>query len=111
MLDRTKRMIRIYEKTPEVFKTSLDGTEPIYAVGVYGDIKEVFRKAEIDSFFFRTIVDSLLNGNYDVLYFDARMVGEDKKRIEAQKQLEKIRAYLYKEKNKGRHPFEILFVG
>lgn len=110
MLDRTKRMIRLYEEAPEVFKASLEGTDA-YATGVYGDIKDIFRKAEIDSFFFRTIVSSLLNGNYDVLYLDARMVGEDKKRIEAQKQLEKMRAYLYKERNKGRHPFEILFEG
>lgn len=74
-------------------------------------LKKFSEKLKLTVFFFRTIVDSLLNGNYDVLYFDARMVGEDKKRIEAQKQLEKIRAYLCKEKNKGRHPFEILFEG
>ena len=111
MLDGTKRMLRLYEEAPEIFKASLEGTESMRVIGIYSDIKDVFRKAEIDEFFFNTIINSLLNGNYDVLYLDTRMVGENKKRIDAQKQLEKIRAYLYKEKNKGRHPFEILFEG
>lgn len=72
------------------------------------ELKRQFAECNIDSFFFETIKKDLLKGNFDVLYLDDRMVGEDKKRLKLQKWLVKAKSQMYKMQKQGLTTLEII---
>jgi len=110
MNDHIKRFEALYKENETAFKAMLNSNGAWnFHVNVLTRVKEIIKEAGIDTFFYQTMEDDILKGNFSVMYLDDRMVGEDKKRIKAQKELNKLRATCVKMKNEGKETFEILF--
>jgi len=100
-------LIRLYDEKPDLCLVMIDVAMSVQLTPL-NEIQLICEKANLDPFFFETIKKSLINGNFDVLYLDDRMVGDDPKRIKAQKELQKIKSDFYKQRKNGKHTFEIL---
>lgn len=108
MINKTKRLKELYNENSTAFK-SLIKTEVVGMQNVLETIENIIINAGIDKFIYTVMEDDILKGNFDVIYLDDRIIGEDKKRIKAKKELNRIRCALLKMKHEGKEIFEILF--
>ena len=110
MNDHIKRFKALYEENETAFKAMLHSNVSFQCrFNVLDRVKDIITEAGIDSFFYNTMENDILKGNFSVIYLDSRMVGEDKKRIKAQKELNKVRATCVKMQQEGKETFDILF--
>lgn len=65
------------------------------------EVKKQLDYGGFDSRIYTLMEKDILRGNFDVIYVDARIVGEDPKRKKVQKRLEKIRIESNKMKKSG----------
>ncbi len=65
------------------------------------EIKKQLDYGEFDECIYSLMERDVLRGNFDVIYIDARIVGNNPKRQKAQKQLEKLRIKSNIMKNSG----------
>lgn len=54
-------------------------------------VKNILNKAGFSDWLYASMEGELLKGNFDVLYLDSRIVGDDPAKLKAQRQIEKIR--------------------
>lgn len=104
-----KHIQRLQDDHEEVFWCVLEGSLKLRYSPLFKDIISQFQDCGIDMFFYESIKKDVLKGNFDVLYLDDRMVGEDKKRIKLQKYMNKVRAHCNKRKNAGDSAYRIVF--
>lgn len=70
----------------------------------------VLRKAGIDEFIFDMMKNDIVRGNFSVMYLDDRIVGNDKARIKAKKELDRIRTACVKMQQEGHSLSQILII-
>lgn len=92
----------------EIRKTSRPLYEALMLAGgdmsTFSLLREVKKQLDYGGFdvhIYTLMEKDILRGNFDVIYVDARIVGEDPKRMKTQKRLEKIRIESNKMKNSG----------
>lgn len=88
----------IRKANPVVYEAMLLGRiEP----SVLTTVRKILEDCGFSPWFYQTMERSVLKGNFDVLYLDARVVGDDPKRLKAQKELARIRKGCNELKAKG----------
>lgn len=79
---------RIRETCPEIalelFEQQLDNT-------ILKVVRRTILDAGIDAGIYEMMRRDILAGNFDVIYLDDRVVGDDKRRLKAKKELDRIR--------------------
>lgn len=71
------------------------------AFSLLREVKNQLDYGGFDGHIYTLMEKDILRGNFDVIYVDARIVGEDPKRKKVRKRLEKIRIESNKMKNSG----------
>lgn len=79
---------RIREACPEV---ALELFEQQLEWSVLKEVKRTIIEAGIDAGVYEMMRRDILNGNFDVIYLDDRVVGDDPKRLKAKKKLDRVR--------------------
>lgn len=72
------------------------------------EVKQVIKNAGIDESIYIMMKDDIIKGNFSVMYLDDRIVGDNKKRIVAQKRMNQIRSGCFAELRSGRTIEDIL---
>lgn len=92
----------------EIRKTSCPLYEALMLAGgdmsAFSLLREVKKQLDyggFDGHIYTLMEKDILRGNFDVIYVDARIVGDNPKRQKAQKRLEKIRIESNRMKNSG----------
>ena len=101
----------------EIRKTSRSLYEALMLAGgdmsAFSLLREVKKQLDyggFDGHIYTLMEKDILRGNFDVIYVDARIVGDNPKRQKAQKRLEKIRIESNRMKNSG-VPLEKIIIG
>ena len=79
---------KLLSERPDLSLIMLEATDPHT---VLFRVKQIILDAGIDEFIFKMIRQDIVRGNFSVMYLDDRIVGDDKRRIKAKKELEKVR--------------------
>lgn len=96
---------RIRETCPEIalelFEQQLEWT-------VLKEVKRIILNAGIDVGIYEMMKRDIIAGNFDVIYLDDRVVGDDPKRLKAKKELNRIRTACNQRKACGQPIADIL---
>lgn len=79
---------KLLSERPDLSLIMLETTDPHT---VLFRVKQIILDAGIDEFIFKMMRQDIVRGNFSVMYLDDRIVGDDKRRIKAKKELEKVR--------------------
>lgn len=98
---------KIRETCPEIalelFEQQLDWT-------VLKEVKRIILGAGIDSGIYEMMRRDILKGIFDVIYLDDRVVGDDLKRLNAKKELDRVRTACNRRKACGESITDILIL-
>ena len=108
MLPRAKRMELLSEVNHAAY-TAFANVMAMSEDNILLTVQRIIRDANIDDFIYQCMKPELMKGNFNVLYLDSRVVGEDKARIKAQKELARIRRMSNKRKEAGETIIQLLF--
>ena len=81
-------LAEIRKANPVVFETMMLGR---IEYSLLQQVQKMLNDCGFDLWFYQTMEGPLLRGNFDVLYLDDRVVGNNPKRMKAQKEMARIR--------------------
>lgn len=96
---------KLIDSNPDLALTMLE-TEP---GSILNKIKTIITDAGINEGIYTMMRKDVLHGNFNVIYLDQRLVGNDAQRKKAAEELDKIRQLCVTQKNQGRSTGQLLF--